>query len=345
MESIETAVDPSRAFFWLHLAGLEFPDGQNPPGAIEVLLTSEDNVSGGNASRACPVRFLRNSDGTVSITGLGKRGPDFAGHSKISIKTAAKADETIPRMAEISEPTVGGPVLIRKQLLPPPALMETSAGSVCLAKNQENSATISYYPKPGAARSGASGGPSVSAFAGGQIQKKLGRYPLMDSASKFGSAASLSPTLGRVSSGHFVARGGGLTPVASRTGHEPDLDNIATVGNLESVPRELYLRQISVLVQLAQAWLERANDLEALNANLCVEMKMAGLEPSGRGLEVRQDKPLAFWRQKALSLNAENLNLRKEVAAAARSRIEIGDMTAKISRAEMVVLKGKLANA
>ena len=88
-------------------------------------------------------------------------------------------------------------------------------------------------------------------------------------------------------------------------------------------------------------WMNKANDLEVVNARLSAGWKDAGLNPGF--LEVASDKALVYWRHKAMTLNSENLTLKKELVAFIRSKGDINDETAKRYRTENSNLRAKLA--
>ena len=87
--------------------------------------------------------------------------------------------------------------------------------------------------------------------------------------------------------------------------------------------------------------MNKANDLEVVNARLSAGWKDAGLNPGF--LEVATDKALVYWRHKAMTLNSENLTLKKELVAFIRSKGDINDETAKRYRTENSNLRAKLA--
>ena len=87
--------------------------------------------------------------------------------------------------------------------------------------------------------------------------------------------------------------------------------------------------------------MNKANDLEVVNARLAAGWKDAGLSPGY--LEVTTDKALVYWRHKAMTLNAENLTLKKELVAFIRSKGDISDETAKRYRTDNANLRAKLA--
>ena len=88
-------------------------------------------------------------------------------------------------------------------------------------------------------------------------------------------------------------------------------------------------------------WMNKANDLEVVNARLTAGWKDAGMNPGY--LEVATDKALVYWRHKAMTLNAENLTLKKELVAFIRSKGDITDETAKRYRTENANLRSKLS--
>ena len=88
-------------------------------------------------------------------------------------------------------------------------------------------------------------------------------------------------------------------------------------------------------------WMNKANDLEVVNARLAAGWKDAGLSPGY--LEVTTDKALVYWRHKAMTLNAENLTLKKELVAFIRSKGDISDETAKRYRTDNANLRSKLS--
>ena len=87
--------------------------------------------------------------------------------------------------------------------------------------------------------------------------------------------------------------------------------------------------------------MNKANDLEVVNARLAAGWKDAGLSPGY--LEVTTDKALVYWRHKAMTLNAENLTLKKELVAFIRSKGDISDETAKRYRTDNANLRSKLS--
>ena len=87
--------------------------------------------------------------------------------------------------------------------------------------------------------------------------------------------------------------------------------------------------------------MNKANDLEMVNARLCAGWKDSGMNPGY--LEVGTDKALVYWRHKAMALNAENLTLKKELVAFIRTKGDISDETAKRYRTENANLRSKLA--
>ena len=86
--------------------------------------------------------------------------------------------------------------------------------------------------------------------------------------------------------------------------------------------------------------MNKSNDLELVNARLSAGWKDAGMNPGF--LEVATDKALVYWRHKAMTLNAENLTLKKELVAFIRSKGDINDETAKRYRTENSNLRSKL---